>query len=121
MFDRVLQDVRYALRVLRKSPGFTLVAVLTLALGIGANTAVFSVLNGVLLRPLQFHDSDRLVTLYQNMPHFARGSISYYNLLDWRRMNHTFEAIAGYRQTGYSLTGLGEAEQVQAEMVSHEF
>src|SRR5512146_2365822 len=121
MFDRVLQDVRYALRMLRKSPGFTVVAVLTLALGIGANTAVFSVLNGVLLRPVQFHDSDRLVTLYQNMPNFERGSISYYNLLDWKRMNHTFEAIAGYRQTGYSLTGMGEAQQVQAEMVSHEF
>ena len=121
MFDRVLQDVRYALRMLRKSPGFTLVAVLTLALGIGANTAVFSVLNGVLLRPLQFHDSDRLVTLYQNMPNFERGSISYYNLLDWNRMNHTFEAIAGYRNTGYSLTGLGQSEQVQAEMVGHEF
>ena len=121
MFDRVLQDVRYALRMLRKSPGFTLVAVLTLALGIGANTAVFSVLNGVLLRPLQFHDSDRLVTLYQNMPNFERGSISYYNLLDWQRMNHTFESIVGYRHTGYSLTGLGEAEQVSAEMVGHEF
>lgn len=107
--------------MLRKSPGFTVVAVLTLALGIGANTAVFSVLNGVLLRPLPFNDSDRLVTLYQNMPNFERGSISYYNLLDWQRMNHTFEAIAGYRQTGYSLTGLGEAEQVQAEMVGHEF
>ncbi len=121
MLDRVLQDVRYALRMLRKSPGFTLVAVLTLAFGIGANTAVFSVLNGVLLRPLQFHDSDHLVTLYQNMPNFERGSISYYNLLDWKRMNHTFEAIAGYRETGYILTGLGKAKQVRAEMVSHEF
>ncbi len=121
MFDRVLQDVHYSLRMLRKSPGFTLVAVLTLALGIGANTAVFSVLNGVLLQPLPFHQSDRLVTLYQKMPNFERGSISYYNLLDWQRMNHTFEAIAGYRQTGYSLTGLGEAAQVQAEMVGHEF
>ena len=121
MLDRVLQDVRYALRILWKSPGFTLVAVLTLAFGIGANTAVFSVLNGVLLRPLQFHESDRLVTLYQSMPNFERGSISYYNLLDWKRMNHTFEAIGGYREDGYSLTGLGEATQVQAEMVSHEF
>ena len=121
MFDRVLQDVRYALRMLRKSPGFTLVAVLTLALGIGANTAVFSVLNGVLLRPLQFHEADRLVTLYQNMPNFERGSISYYNLLDWQRMNHTFEAIAGYRDTGYNLTGMGEAKRVEAEMVGHEF
>ncbi len=121
MFDHILQDVRYALRMLRKSPGFTLVAVLTLALAIGANTAVFSVLNGVLLRPLPFHQSDRLVALYQNMPNFEHGSISYDNLRDWQRMNHSFESMAGYRETGYSLTGLGDAEQVQAEMVSHEF
>jgi predicted permease len=120
-FERVSQDVRYAARMLFKSPAFTLIAVLTLALGIGANTAVFSVLNGVLLRPLQFHDPDRLVVLFQSMPNFEHGSISYFNLLDWKRTNNTFEAIAGYRQTGYSLTGLGEAQQVNAEMVSHEF
>jgi predicted permease len=120
-FDRALQDIRYATRMLFKTPGFTLVAVLTLALGIGANTAVFSVLNAVLLRPLQFHEPDRLVVLFQKMPNFEHGSISYFNLVDWKRMNQSFEAIAGYRNTGYSLTGLGEAEQVKAQMVGHEF
>ncbi len=119
--DRALQDVRYAVRILMKAPGFTLVAVLTLALGIGANTAVFSVVNGVLLRPLPFHDPDRLVVLFQSSANFNRGSISYFNLLDWKQMNRTFEAIAGYRYSSYTMTGLGEAEQVNAEMVGHEF
>ena len=119
--DRAVQDVRFAARMLMKTPGFTLVAVLTLALGIGANTAVFSVLNGVLLRPLPFHDPDRLVVLFQSSANFERGSISYFNLLDWKQMNRTFDAIAGYRNSSYTMTGLGEAEQVRAEMVGHEF
>src|SRR5580704_15489546 len=93
------QDVRYALRQLRKSPGFTTVTVLTLALGIGANTAVFSVVNGVLLNPLPFHDASRVVSMFEATPNFPKGSISYPNFLDWQRDNRSFEAMAAYRST----------------------
>ena len=117
----LLEDVRYGLRNLRKNPGFTAVALLTLALGIGANTAVFSIVNGVLLNSLPFHDPDKLVVLFESKPHFKEGSISYPNFLDWRRENHAFTSIAAYRPDTFSLTGTGEAEQVRAEMLSADF
>src|ERR1700746_2365378 len=117
----VLQDVRYALRQLRKSPGFTAVAVLTLALGIGANTAIFSVVNGVLLNPLPFPNANRIVSLFQDKPDFPEGSISYPNFLDWQRDNHSFEAIAAYRWAYGSITGSGQAEEVPAQHVSATF
>jgi hypothetical protein len=91
-FERLLQDLRFGWRVLAKSPSSTAIAVLTLALGSGANTALFSVIKGVLLEPLPFPEPDRLVALYQNEPHFANGSISYPNFLDWQRHNHSFTA-----------------------------
>jgi len=115
------QDVRYALRQLRKSPGFTTVTVLTLALGIGANTAIFSVVNGVLLNPLPFHDARRTVSMFQDNPNFFKGSISYPNFLDWQRDNRSFEAMAAYRSTDGSITGVGQPENVQAERVSANF
>jgi predicted permease len=115
------QDVRYALRQLRKSPGFTAVTVLTLALGIGANTAIFSVVNGVLLNPLPFHNASRIVSMFQDNPNFFKGSISYPNFLDWRRDNRSFEAMAAYRSTDGSITGVGQPENVQAERVSANF
>jgi predicted permease len=117
----LLEDVRYGLRNLRKNPGFTAVALFTLALGIGANTAVFSIVNGVLLNSLPFHDPDKLVVLFESKPHFKEGSISYPNFLDWRRENHAFTSIAAYRPDTFSLTGTGEAEQVRAEMLSSDF
>ncbi len=117
----LLEDVRYGLRMLRKNPGFTTIALLTLALGIGANTAVFSIVNGVLLNPLPFPDSDKLVTLFESKPNFKEGSISYPNFLDWQRDNHVFTSIAAYRPDSFSLTGGGEAEQVRGEMVSTDF
>jgi putative ABC transport system permease protein len=117
----LLQDVRYALRMLRKSPGFTVVAVLTLALGIGANTAMFSVINGVLLNPLPFHEPDRLVALYSHYPPFDRASISYPNFLDWVRDNRTFSAMAAWQATDFNLTGMGEPERVPVERVSASF
>jgi predicted permease len=117
----LIEDVRYGLRMLRKHPAFAVVAVLTLALGIGANTALFSVVNGVLLNPLPFRDADQLVALSESKPNFAQGSISYPNFRDWQKDNHTFSAMAIARGYAFSLTGMGEAEQVNAEFLSSDF
>jgi len=117
----LIEDVRYGLRMLRKNPGFTVVAVVTLALGIGANTAVFSIVNGVLLNSLPFPEPDKLVSLFESKPNFKKGSISYPNFQDWQRDNHSFSSIAAYRQDSFSLTGAGEAEQVQGKMISADF
>src|SRR6202021_4075583 len=95
--DAFWKDVRFGVRMLVRSPGFTATAILTLALGIGANTALFSVVNGVLLNPLSFPRANKLVTLYENKPNFKYGSIFYPNFLDSQRNNHTFHAIAAYR------------------------
>ncbi len=116
-----LQDLRYALRQLRKSPGFTTVAILTLALGIGANTALFSVINGVLLNPLPFPQPNQLVALHENKPNFEGGSISYPNFRDWQKDNRTLSAMAVARSNAFSLTGTGEAEQVNGEFISSDF
>ena len=93
----LIQDIRYALRQLRKSPGFTLVAVITLALGIGANTAIFSVVQGVLLQPLPYHDSDRLARVWSTSPRWSRDVSSYPDFKDWVEQNHTFQQMAAYR------------------------
>lgn len=116
-----IQDIRYALRQLRKSPGFTAVVVLTLALGIGANTAIFSVVNGVLLNPLPFHNASRVVSMFEATPNFSNGSISYPNFLDWQRDNRSFEAMAAFRLTDGSITGVGQPENVRAQRVSATF
>jgi predicted permease len=115
------KDVRYGVRMLLRSPGFTIVAIATLALGIGANTALFSLVNGVLLEPLRFPQANQLLTLYENKPHFEYGSISYPNFLDWKRDNRTFQSIAAFRPDDFSLTGLGEPERVRGIMVSADF
>jgi len=115
------QDLRYGARVLAKSPGFSLIAILTLALGIGANTAIFSVVNGVLFNPLPFHQPDQLVSMFQEIPNFKNGSISYPNFTDWRRMNTTFAGMAAYRSTGFNLSGNGEPERLHGEMISAGF
>ena len=117
----LLQDIRYAVRTLVKNPGFTIVAVLTLALGIGANTALFSVVNGVLLNPLPFSAPDQLVALYANRVHLEHASISYPNFLDWQRENHAFVSLAAFRPDDFNLTGAGEAEHIRGEMVSADF
>jgi predicted permease len=117
----LLQDLRYAIRMLAKSPKFAAVAILTLALGIGANTALFSVINGVLLSPLPFPEPDRLVSLYTNRLHFNRASISYPNFLDWQRQQDSFTAIAAFRHDDLRLTGSGEAEHLRGQMVSADF
>ena len=115
------QDVRYGLRVLVRNPGFTAVAVVTLALGIGANTALFSVVSGVLLHPLPFPAPDQLHSVYTRSEQFSKGSVSYLNFLDWRRGSRAFSALGAYRSDNFNLTGSGEAERLRACMVSSEF
>src|SRR4029077_16161053 len=102
-----LQDLRFAIRTLRKSPGFTAIAILTLALGIGANTSLFSVVNAVLLNPLPYPNPERLVMLHESKPNFKNGSISYPNFRDWQKDNHSFSAIGVTRIYAYTLTGNG--------------
>lgn len=116
--ESFIADIHFALRMLRKSPGFTAVAILTLALGIGANTALFSVVNGVLLNPLPYPNPDRLFAVDASKPQFPYGSISYPNFLDWRRMNHCFSFFSVSRSTGYLLTGVGEPEELDAAAVT---
>ena len=115
------QDLRYGFRVLAKSPAFSLIAILTLALGIGANTAIFSVVNGVLLNPLPFRQPEQLVSMFQEIKNFDNGSISYPNFKDWQRMNTTFAGMAAYRSAGFNLSGNGEPERLHGEMISAGF
>jgi predicted permease len=119
--EESLQDLRYGARMLRKNPGFTLVAILTLALGIGSNTAIFSVVNGVLLNPLPYPHPEQLVTVHESKPNFEFGSISYPNFRDWQRDNRSFSSMAIARRIDFSLTGVGEAEQVHARFISSDF
>ena len=120
------QDLRYGARMLIKRPGFTLVAVITLALGIGANTAIFSVVNAVLLRPLPYREPDRLVALWSARPERASTSrpVSTPDFEDWRAQNSVFEAMAAFPAvdtTGVTLTGHGEAEQLSTGYVTEDF
>ena len=119
--EQLWQDIRYALRMLCKSPGFAAIATLTLALGIGANTSLFSVVNGVLLNPLPYPYSSQVVTAANWFPGFGEGSISYPDFLDWARLNHTFSSLAAYRQGSFNLTGQGDAERVSAMEISASF
>lgn len=117
----MIDDVRYAFRLLVKNPGFSLLIVLTLAIGIGANTSLFTVVNGVLLNPLPFPDPERLVGVHENHPPFEAGSIPYLNFRDWQKNNHTFSAMGVSRATGFALIGVGDAEQLNAQLVSSDF
>jgi putative ABC transport system permease protein len=126
MMTGVFQDLRYAIRQLRKAPGFAAIAVITLALGIGANTAIFSVVNAVLLRPLAFKDADGLVRIWhvppqKSFPGMKIFSVSAANYLDWQNQNHVFEQMAIYTYHGFTLTGGDKAEQVDATAVSAGF
>ncbi len=116
--NTLLQDLRYGARMLFKNPGFTVVAVLALTLGIGATTAIFSVVNSVLLKPLPYPDSEQLVFLSESHPMIAGMSISYPNYNDWRAQNEVFENIGVYRRQNYNLTGTGEPERLTGGMMS---
>ncbi len=113
-----MNDLRFALRQLVKNPGFTAVAVLTLALGIGANTAIFSVVNGVLLKPLPFPESNRLVFLQETNKSFGSMSISYPNFTDWRAQQTVFEHIGVYNTGSYNLTGHGDPVRLLGARIS---
>ena len=117
--ERLLQDFRFSLRTLRKSPGFVLFAVLALALGLGANAAIFSVVDAVLLRPLPFRDADRLVEVWEDASHmgFPRAVVAPANFMDWKRRNHVFEDMAALRGDLRDLTGNGSPEQVEGSQV----
>jgi len=117
-FAGLAQDLRFGLRTLRKNPAFTAVAMLALALGIGANTAIFSVVNGVLLRPLSYPDATRLIKIYERTAEFTYSSVAYPNFLDWRRDARSFTDMAAFRSADFNLTGAGEPEQVAGEYVS---
>ena len=112
------QDIRYGARMLLKNPGITIIVIIALALGIGANTAIFSVVNAVLLRPLPYPESERLVFLNEKSPVLDEMSISYPNFLDWRVQNQTFEKMGVYNRASYNLTGTGEAERIVTGQVS---
>ena len=122
MIARLLQDFRYALRKLRKNPGFAAVGIITLALGIGANTAVFSVVYATLLKPLPYPDADRIYGVEIVLPErglSAAGRIQDY--LDWRKADTAFSAVAALRPGGWNLTGNGEPERIGGARVSVNF
>ncbi|HEX4641844.1 MAG TPA: ABC transporter permease, partial [Candidatus Acidoferrales bacterium] len=116
-----VRDIRHGARLLSKSPLFAAAALASLALGIGANTAIFSVVNGVLISPLPFRNADRIVSVFEDMPDFAKGSISYPVFLDWQRDNRSFESMGAYRWANGTITGAGQPENVYARCVSAAF
>src|SRR5216684_4475301 len=116
-----LQDLRYAFRMLAKSPGFTIVAILTLALGIGANTAIFSVVNAVLLRPLPYPEPNHLVFLGEWSEQIPEMSISMANFNDWRNQNKVFESMVAYQNDNVVLTGRGEPERLRLRRITAGF
>jgi len=121
--ETLFQDLRYGVRMLLKNPGFTLIAVITLALGIGANTAIFSLINSLLLRPFDFHDLDRLVCVYETAPQQDNflSDISPADFADLRRQQKNFAELAAFRLSNSNLTGVGEPERVRNSEVTEGF
>jgi putative ABC transport system permease protein len=120
MLSDLRQDLRYGFRMLLKNPAFTAIAVLALALGIGANTAIFSVVNTLLLRPLPYKDPSRLVVIWENATHlgFPKNTPSPANFLDWQKQNTLFEGMAAFAERSFNLTGVGEPERLDGRRVS---
>jgi hypothetical protein len=117
----LLQDLRYAMRQLRQSPGFTLAAVLTLAIGIGANTAGFSMMDAVIFRPLAVPDLKNVVVVYEQKNHGEDRQIALADFADWQRQSRSFEELAVYSNSRMSLTGAGDAAQTAVELTSPSF
>ena len=115
----MFKDLRYGLRMLTKNPGVSTIAILTLALGIGANTAIFSVVSAVLLNPLPYQNPDRLVSLWENVPTHGRWRAAPANFFDWKKQNTVFEDVAAFNSSTLTLTGDGEPEQLLGTRVSH--
>ncbi|HEY2016420.1 MAG TPA: ABC transporter permease, partial [Bryobacteraceae bacterium] len=114
-------DIRYCWRLLRKTPGLTTVMVLTLAIGIGANTALFSVVDGLLLRPLPYPDSDRLITVWSKSPHGDQGNLSPADFIDYRDQNHAFDRLSGIAQAEFNISVRGAAERLKGFRTSAGF
>jgi hypothetical protein len=120
--EELAQDLRYGLRLLRQNPGFTAVAVLTLALGIGANTAIFSVVNGVLWHALPYENPGQLVQVFETAP--QSGSTTYAalpNFIEWRNLSHSFDGMAAYRSSSLNLTGGEFPEKIRSMAVTADF
>lgn len=117
----MIQDLIYGLRWLRKNPGFTLLAVLMLAVGIGVNTAMFSVINTVLLQPLPYAEADRIVWMNESGPEIANRFVSYPNFVDWHNRNQVFEAMSTFRGWSVNLTGNDQPESLDARIVTNEY
>ncbi|HEX4632126.1 MAG TPA: ABC transporter permease [Chthoniobacterales bacterium] len=120
MIGDLKQDLRYGLRMLLKNPGFTAIAVLALALGIGANSAIFSVVNGLLLRPLPYKSPEQLVVIWENATHlgFPKNTPSPANFLDWQKQATVFAAMGAFAERTFNLTGVGEPERLEGRRVS---
>src|SRR5438105_3368560 len=121
MLETLWQDVQYAVRMLVKNPGFTAVSVVALALGIGANTAIFSVVNAVLLRPLPFRDPDKLVYVLRTQPPIMRGPVSRPDFTEWRAQQKVFQDVAAFYYKAYNLTDLDESRRVGGARVTGSF
>jgi putative ABC transport system permease protein len=119
--EALWQDLRYGIRILAKAPGFTITAILTLALGIGANTAIFSFVYGVLLQPLPYRNPSRLMVLNETNPKVGTVSVSYPNFLDWRAQSHAFSQMAAVHDVGFNLAGITQPENISGEAVSPTF
>src|SRR5262249_22061754 len=118
MIANLRQDLRYGARMLLKKPGFTLIAVLTLGLGIGANTAIFSVVNAVLLRAFPYGDADRLVILWEKIPQNEQNVISPANFFDWQEQQGVFAGLAAFNDTRNSLSGDGAPEEIAGQVAT---
>jgi len=114
--ETLIQDIRYGCHMLAKSPGFTAVAVITLAVGIGANTAIFSVINAVLLRPLPYKNPDQLTVIL----HDGRNPVAPANLFDWQKQNHSFESMGAAEYWTPNVSGTGNAEKLWALRITSE-
>jgi predicted permease len=121
MIAGIWQDLRYSIRSLTKKPGFAAILIATLALGIGANTALFSIVNGVLLNPMPFPQPEQLVTFHQSKPNFDTGAIPFPNFRDLQKENSTFSSMSVSRGFGFSLIGAGEPERVNARLITSDY